>query len=539
MAAPPERMAGLSASAIQEQMTAMTASFLLALAALPGTPMAPSVTEVPVLTQDAAPVEERIAACGEDTAKLWELAQALKAESKYADARKAMEKIVELDPEHAEARAGLGHQKYGGKWFKSSVELMMFRRKEEQEMREKGLVRVGDEWVAEADAPYLRMGWVKGEGGAWQNPLDVARLEQEAKYRADGWQQQDLTWIPPDEFGEWDKGKFKCGDEWLDPEQADAYHSAIGRWWTSPSENNHYVVIGTVSRNGIDWARFWVEQTYPKLVEVYGKEPKEPMPLLLLNSLDQYNTIASGDPNNGIPAAEATGLSSVHYAFFAESFFDGTTQPPTYRGCGTAYWDEQNGWAWGQYAIRHAAALSYAEAIDPSWNAISQAISNPTGGFQQDAFWNEKKIPNWVRFGTASYVERFAPMELSDEQKEADADPLANRKWALGELQKAGGMRPLQDVLAFRRDVNDPTMGALIHEAGAVMCWVLDGDNAAVRAAHAAWKKALASGKGVAEATEALNAAVLANEADLREFTGLTIGAKAAEASATTATGSK
>ena len=43
--------------------------------------------------------------------------------------------------------------------------------------------------------------------------------------------------------------------------------------------------------------------------------------------------------HSSIPPAEVNGFSSVHHAFFAEAFFDPTTQPPTYLGCGTGFWD--------------------------------------------------------------------------------------------------------------------------------------------------------------------------------------------------------
>jgi len=354
----------------------MTVSIVLSLAALAGTP-APALTpptplvlqDEASLLQDEASLEERIAACADDTAKLWELAQSLKQSSKYADARKVMEKIVAIDPEHADARKGLGHQKYAGRWFKSSVELMMFRRKEEKEMSAKGLVRLGKEWVAKEDAPFLRMKWVKDEGGHWRDPRTLARLEQDAKYRADGWEQQDLTWIPPKEFPKRDQGLFKCGDEWLTREAADQFHAKLHTPWAIPGE---FLVMGTCTRNGMEWAREYTDAIYPDLVRIFGKEPTEKPRVLILNSLEQYNAFAGGDPARNMPGYDATGFSSLHYAFFADSFFDGRTQPPEYLGCGVGYWDykpELTGW--GKLSIRHAAGLSYADVIDPSWNTVS------------------------------------------------------------------------------------------------------------------------------------------------------------------------
>jgi hypothetical protein len=254
------------------------------------------------------------------------------------------------------------------------------------------------------------------------------------------------------------------------------------------------------------------------LVRVFGKEPAEKPLVLVLNTLEQYNQFATGDPNNGIPPAEANGFSSVHHAFFAEAFFDPTTQPPSYLGCGTGFWDYKPELSpWGKFSAFHAAGLSYAESIDPSWETISQLYENPTGGFQGAAFWAEKKIPLWLRFGGATYAETFAKDPLVEE----GGDPWLNRTWAYAELRRLGGVRNLEEVFAFQRDLNDiPNSKRLTYAAGAVVSFVLDGGNKDVTAAHEKWKQALQAGQGHAEAAEALQAALVANEKPLREFTG-------------------
>ena len=498
----------------------MSVSFVLSLAALAGAPVIDPVAAGSwTVLQEAPPVEEAIAACGNDTAKLWELAQQLKTASKYADARKAMEKIVEIDPEHAEARKGLGHQKYGDQWFKSSVELMMFRRNEEKAMREKGLVRYRDDWVPIADAPFIRMGWTKDASGTWKDPRKVALAEQEAKFLAEGREQQDLVWIPKEEFPKWDEGLWKCGEEWLTEEAADQYHAQLGRWWTVPTQ--HFILASTCTRAGVNWLVVWVDSVYDNLVRVFGKEPAEKPLVVMLNSLDQYNLFATGDPNNGIPPSEAGGFSSVHHAFFAETFFDPTTQPPTYLGCGAGFWDYKPELSpWAKFSAFHAAGLSYAEAIDPSWECISQLVENPTGGFQAASFWGEKKIPLWLRFGGATYAETFAKDPLAEE----GTDPWLNRTWAYGEVRRLGGLRNLAEVFAFQRDLNDiPNSKRLTYAAGALVSFMLDGGNKEVTAAHEKWKQAIVTGQGAAEATEALQAALIAHEKELREFTGLPV----------------
>ncbi|MBK9388624.1 MAG: hypothetical protein IPN34_27750, partial [Planctomycetes bacterium] len=96
----------------------------------------------------------------------------------------------------------------------------------------------------------------------------------------------------------------------------------------------------------------------------------------------------------------------MHYAFFAEAWFDFTQEPPLHRGAGVAFSEPTDPVLapYGTFSVRHAAAQSFVEAIDPSWRALS---SVPTQGLVANAFWSEKRIPRWLRYGAASYVERL------------------------------------------------------------------------------------------------------------------------------------
>jgi len=188
---------------------------------------APELASVPVPTRPAAArawldgeFDKRLAQAGDDPAKLWELHLWCKETSRNAASTKVLKKIVELAPDHEEARKALGHQSYDGQWFESYTALAKYKREEEKRMSEKGLVRFKDEWVPQADLPYRRMGWVKDDDGAWASPHELARRAEEAKLAAEGWQQQYLVWVPPAEFDKWKAGLWKCGDEWLTLDEA-------------------------------------------------------------------------------------------------------------------------------------------------------------------------------------------------------------------------------------------------------------------------------------------------------------------------------
>lgn len=477
----------------------------------------------PVVQDDAQEeqrdVNELIAECGDDVDKLLNLAKDLKANGRRKEARPVYTKVLELDDANEEAHRGLGHQHYDGKWFNSYSEMSAYRRAEEKRMLEEfGKVRYKDEWVLQTDVPYLRMGWVKSDAGEWVDQAKLDRLAQEETYRAEGYQQQDLTWIHPDEFPKWEEGLWKCGDEWLDAAAADAYHQDLRQWWQVPGE--HFVVLSTLDREGVNWAVWYADLVYPQLQRVFGVEPAGKPEVVVLRSLTQYNQFAGGDQALGIPPTESTGSSSVHFSYFAESWADASTQPPTYRGCGVAYWDraDERMFPWGGYAVRHAAAHSYIEAIDPSWDAVSLMIESPQRGFQEPAFWREKKVPRWLRYGAAAYVERFA----QDTTVAEGGDPWAVRNWAIDQVRAAGGVRPFADLFAFAFNPADPAAAIkLINEAGVVVAFMMDGNNAAVTKAHEAWMAALASGEGHVEAMEALQKALEENHEEFRFFANL------------------
>jgi len=199
----------------------------------------------------------------------------------------------------------------------------------------------------------------------------------------------------------------------------------------------------------------------------------------------------------------------VHYAFFADSYMDTTSQPIRYEGLGVCYWavNDQALEPYGQFAVRHAAAQSYIDAIDPSWDIISRVIegsAQPPG----TAFWDEKVIPLWLRFGAACYVERFF--------KDGNVDPASGnpwwaRDWAMTNLRKTG-VRSFEEIFAFALDPANPGGSRkLIAEAGLIMSFILDGGCTPVSAAHHAFKTALEAGEGVSEAAQRLQEQIVAN----------------------------
>lgn len=201
--------------------------------------------------------------------------------------------------------------------------------------------------------------------------------------------------------------------------------------------------------------------------------------MILLRSREQYNGFAVTQAEIGELPPDSMGWAAFHYAFPCDRWLD-RQREFEHPGAACAYWDARTdaGRAWGAYAARHAAAQAFVESIDPSPVALAKFRLDPGGSFPSAEFWGEKRVPLWLRYGAATWCERFGP-GLDPSTAEAV------RSWTLGELERRGGPLPLDDVFAFALD---PTDGArsthLMISAGALVAFLvgdLTKDDAAER----------------------------------------------------------
>ncbi len=499
----------------------MISNLLLTVLASPGMTLPPVALNPllnPVLVgasaQDDGAAAKAIADAGEDVAKLLALADAWNEKSKKAEAKLAWTRVLELDDMNETAHKGLRHQFYDNQWFTSYSAMSKYRRAEAKLKADQGFSRYNDEWVKTDDLPYLQMGWAKDVQGNWADPYAIRQAEHEAKMAAEGRQlrPEDSTWVHPDDFAKWTEGKWKVGEEWVSTEEANAYHSKPGQWWRTRTD--HFDTLTTCDYETMMNARHVPEVAYPDLVRLYGKKPDHRPEVVVFRSMAQFNMFAQGSQEQQMPPAENSGFSSLHYAYFADAWYDVVSQSPRFVGTGVAYWDtsEPNIAAFGPFSIRHAAGLAYAEAITPSINTISAAIAASTAP-DQAAFWAEKPVPRWLYYGGAAYVDRF----IIDKQAE---DPNWIRTWTASGLKKGGELDSLENILAFDLSLDRLEASTrLIFESGLVVAFILDGNCEEVVAKHNQYKAALTRKPEAAPAAmEELQAAVIANEKAFKAF---------------------
>jgi hypothetical protein len=512
----------VTARASSEDAPAMIAVLLssLLLGHSSGTPIACAPVALDV-HQDG--LDAKIAEAGTDVQKLLDLAASFLGGPQQGHAEKVYKRVIEIDPENETARTALRHQPYDGKWFESFAELAKYKREEAARMKAKGLARWKEEWVPEADVPFLSMGWTKSADGKWTDPVAAARAKQIDEWTAAGFQfrADDNSWIAPADSDKWAALQWKCGDAWLDMAKANEFHAKLEQPWELAGE--HFVTWSTCEWNVANSVRWHADKVHAEMLRIFGVAPTGKPHFFVLNNLQQYNQAAGNQPI----LIESEGISSLHGAYFADAYYDTSTQPPRFEGCGVSYWDSTDPKlaAWGPFWVRWAAAQSFADAIDRSWAAIGAWVESAGRGdlaTYPGPFWGEKKIPRWLRYGAASYAERF----MKNPEAAEGTDPWTLRAFACAEIMKSGGLRKLDDVFAFRLDLADiPKSSRLYDEAGLVVAFLLDGapEDKELASLHEAFKTKLKSGDkdATAAAAKALQAGLVKREKDIRKFAGI------------------
>jgi hypothetical protein len=453
---------------------------------------------------------ERLKSAGEDPAQLWELARWCWDNGRVPAGMRTLEKLLRIDPEHAEARAALGHVRGFERWFPSQDALDRFAASQDEAVaRSRGYAHQRSIWVHPGDRAALSKGQTKDPfSGQWRGLDETKRL-------AAGWVRQDLEWIEPEDVGRVDLGQWRVDGEWLELSDAERRHASVERMWAIPGPE--ILLHTTVERRVAQAAMGHMQRALDDLRKVFGVEPTLPLEVALMHDEEQYDLFAFGAPDGRRRPTHVARLHTVHMGFFAESWFENQGGKPAFRGMGVGYWDTHvpNGDAYGVHSARLATGFSYVEAIDPSPKAVRKVARREPGAEYLEDYRAEKRLPEWLRRGGAVYAERF----FEDASVAEGGDRWWARRWSLANLRERGGLRPLDEVLTLPLDPEkrDDSLKLLI-ESGLLVSFAVDGGCAPVTQAHAALRAVLAEGGSPTKALAALEDALRANQDALRTF---------------------
>jgi hypothetical protein len=487
-------------------MAFLDAALYLLLAQAPFQISAAPESDTAGVVQDdrKAEYDKRLAAAEGSVDKLWKLYEWCGANGMEKDGRNVLRKIVKLDDSDRRAHELLGEVEYEGKWFASEKKVEEYKKKKlEDEAKKTGKVVYKGELVDPADLPYLQKGLTKTDDGRWINA-------EEQKKLAEGWVKQDFTWVAPAEAPNIEKGLWKCDDAWLSEVDANKFHADLDKWWKIPTD--HFVLYTTCDRSLAMSVRDEIERSFREVNRVFGKTPPAAVPVLVLRSGAQYGEFA------GQRQTELRGFSSLHGASIAEIWTEPFQAGMTSAGFG--YWDASNQKdnSFGPTFVRHAAAQSLIEAMDPSPKTLTAFAAQKQLAAPDKDWWAEKQVPQWLRYGACAYAERY----IIDSLVKAGGDPLWMRKWSIDNIANMGGIDPLDSILAFGLTLEDVSKSAkLINQSGLVVAFMLDGKCTPVVQAHQAFKDAFKNGKDLKASIKGLEDALRKNEGELRKFAGI------------------
>ena len=464
-------------------------------------------------TRGLAPVDfkEQYKAAGKDPVKLWALYQwALEDDERTKYRKRILKALIKADPGHKEARTVLGHSEFEGKWFESERAL---ERHMEKIAVERGLSKLGAEWVPTVDMPFLILGLEKDEFGDWVDPVAIERL-------ADGWKQQDLTWVEPGDFDKLEKGLWKCGDEWKTLAEANEWHDEYDAPWMIPTKRG--IVWATTSRETAMLAAKQAELAWFDMQKVFGYESGLPVSFMVVKNQAEFLRFMDGDQDYQIPQLDPFGVASHSRAAFTDLWFD--TEEGKYHGMGATYWDaaDTNGAVYGLHDARFAYGLSYVEGLDSTAGAVARALADAEDGeidpgpFMEERL-NTQRMPTWFRWGAANYASRW----FKDQTVSQGGDPLWAFNWSAGNLRSQGGLPALDQIFEFNVGLESENSSTLIMSAGLLVAYLVDGGNADLSRLLKELQQGLQKGQDVEKVFEDIRKTLDESEEQIRAFAGL------------------
>jgi len=210
----------------------------------------------------------------EDAEALYRLGAWCRENGLVVESLEAFRKVIQLDPDHPEARRALGYVRRGDRWILESSdtgpvkdpdpgaapdrERSRDRSPETGFLEEAGFVQYRGEWVTVPEKRKLQDGLVR-YGGRFFTKQDVEKMEG---------------------------GLVRTDGEWIPFEQADARHANWDKaWWI---ETLHYKIKSDWPRREIDRLGELLESNYREYARLFGGPPQDPMEVHLFRSRIDY-----------------------------------------------------------------------------------------------------------------------------------------------------------------------------------------------------------------------------------------------------------
>jgi hypothetical protein len=426
----------------------------------------------PIAAQDIAKLREELATKQEaaqgDATALFDLAKWAKEKGLVRESRAILKKVVELEPEHEEARGMLGFVKYEGEWMTKSKARIMQRKAFEAEQRAKGLVKVDGLWIPEAEEEEAKKGLFRHEGNIVSREEKKAFMAGQVRHPRTG------EFIDGQQIEQAKSGLFPIGDgKWGNEQEANEYHTDLQHPWVVRFP--HCTIVSTYSLQGIENISFHAESAITGVMTLFGN--KDPMPghrpvIIVASGIEQYNQLGNDIGAEG----------SAYSAFISEQEMDfpglGLVRPIVCN------WQDDT---WGVYFLRHGAGLAYVYGI------CADAEIDP---------------PVWFLRGVAGLAERYYDDSI--------------KAWFGSQHEQAGGVNelgPWFDTYEISPNLEWTMLSYNIFQAALVLDYAMKGgDEEATKAVQAVTAAFNENGPAAEEALANFRTVMATKEDEVRDY---------------------
>jgi len=444
--------------------TPRTMSFPFLLLAL-GLGLVPATGLLAQGKQDAALKKElrtKETAAKQDPEKLCDVAAWAVEKGLAADGKRLYEAVVKLSPDHARARAALGHVQVDGTWLPKAEAEAAQSKAIAAAMQAKGLVEVDQVWVKPEHATDGKRGVFHHDGERVSRDDYLLLQGGKVRHPATG------ELIAATDLEQAKAGKFPLdGSQWGDEAAADAFH-AKGRPWVVRA--SFATVVSHLPLAKVREMATQIDSAWVRIAPVFGTT--EPLP-----AHRPLVVIAATEAEYAKLGEQAGDEASSTSAFLALPNASVPGQPLVRPGIcdGTG--------ALGVYSARHAAGLAIAHSIGRDL------------GFD---------LPSWLLHGVGSLTSRL--------HVPSDAGHYARQ-----DLEAGGVTDPKQMCKSFSLAGDPAARRHAQFQVGLMLDFALQGRDDAAKAASNAFADACKHGDKAAaqKALAALEEALAAAQAKL------------------------
>ncbi|MFK7739453.1 MAG: hypothetical protein AB8H80_03950 [Planctomycetota bacterium] len=427
-----------------------TTGITVALALLAAAPADATAQSKSKLKRELRTMEK---AAKKDPEKLFEAATWASEKELDKDAKRILQKVLKMAPDHAEANKLAGNVQIEGKWLPKAEADKLREAAMEAEYAGKGYKKVDGLWIEPELVEDAKKGIFHHGDEIVTRDEKLALMTDKARHPITG------RMIDKKQLDKAKEGYFQvAGGKWVDRKEADEFHSSFARPWVFRSYKT--TIMSTLPLEEIEKIKVHSDDGVETAAPFFGGRELPPAlrPVIMVAATRSEYTELGQSLGDGTDVAGAFLITED-----ATFSLNGRVVRPAI--C-------ENEKDWGSRYIRHAAALAYINAIAEESGA---------------------DLPLWFVHGVGSLTSRF--------HNDADAGWFGKQHIAKGGVSD---IRSFFNDFELSSDLQPKQIGFNLYQAGLLLSYATRGGNEEATNAMLAVTASL-SGEGKGSASKAIS----------------------------------